>query len=151
MLSLVGAMAEASEEEVDLRYVPDYDVHRILTYCSDDQKESVSNLRAFVESTFAPLSAVETRWLSDQCLCRFLRARNWNLSKAQTMISGSIEWRREYKPWALTSEDVDIELNNPGKLYLGGVDKYLRPIIVMKVRVIYLLRFRAVLSHPQDL
>lgn len=50
------------------------------------------------------------------------------------MIVETLKWRREYKPWAITAEDVDCELNNPGKLYRGGFDKYQRPILIMKPR-----------------
>jgi hypothetical protein len=130
------------DSEVDLRFVPDYDIRNILSYCSEEQKASVEELRKLIEESCGPLSAVETRWLSDACLCRYLRARSWNLTKAQTMLTDSISWRRDYKPWALTTSDVDVELNNPGKLYLGGVDKYARPIIAMKVRVLLLKDLR---------
>ena len=37
----------------------------------------------------------EEEWLDDGCLCRFLRARSFNLEKSREMIMNTIAWRRE--------------------------------------------------------
>ena len=35
---------------------------------------------------------------SDAIICRYLRARNWNIKKAAKMLKDTIKWRAEYKP-----------------------------------------------------
>lgn len=45
--------------------------------------------------------------LADQaCLLRYLRARDWHLQKAETMIRATLQWRREYKPHEIKFDEV---------------------------------------------
>lgn len=37
-------------------------------------------------------------FLSDQSISRYLRARNWNVKKAEKMLEESLIWRMNYKP-----------------------------------------------------
>jgi hypothetical protein len=38
----------------------------------------------------------------------------------------------QYKPHKLTADDVKGELDNKGKMYRNGWDKYQRPVLYMK-------------------
>ncbi len=80
----------------------------------------------------AILNDYEKKWCSDRCLCRYLRARDWDITKSENMIRETLKWRRQYKPHLITAEDVIVELKNDGKMYRNGHDKFGRPVIYMK-------------------
>lgn len=128
--------SKKGEEFPDLRYGPlDYSVSKLATYLSPEQTQKLQEFRDSIPTIWPEtLTGVEELFLSDSTLCRYLRAREWNLGKAQKMIVETLKWRREYKPWAITRADIDGEMNNEGKMYRGGFDKYNRPILIMKVR-----------------
>lgn len=128
--------ADGAETFPDLRFGPlDYSMSKIITYLSPEQTGLLQQFRDSIPTIWPdPLTGVERIFLSDSTLCRYLRARDWNLHKAQKMLVETLKWRKEYKPWAITAADVDAELNNPGKLYRGGFDKHNRPVLIMKVR-----------------
>jgi len=71
-------------------------------------------------------------WVTESTLCRYLRARDWDHDKSFAMITKSLEWRASYQPHKIKAEDVVIELNNQGKMYRNGYDRYGRPVIYMK-------------------
>ncbi len=49
------------------------------------------------------------QWLDDMCLCRYLRARDWDLEKAEVMIRGTLAWREDYKPEEITALDIEAQ------------------------------------------
>ena len=98
-----------------------------------EQKEILDKFREAIEKqTEVPLKQRDRKWLTDMCLCRYLRARNYDLEKSLKLIMGTIVWRREYKPYKIKPEDVEIEMNNNGKMYPHGHDKLGRPILYLK-------------------
>lgn len=124
------------EEFPDLRVGPlDYSLSKIRTYLSPEQTEKLEEFRASIPTIWPEtLTGVEEVFLTDATLCRYLRARDWNIGKASKMLVETLKWRREYKPWAITRQDIDGEMNNGGKMYRGGFDKHNRAILMMKVR-----------------
>jgi hypothetical protein len=132
------AEKELTEKErarlTDLRYIPDYNPHEIRKYLNEEQNAQLDEFRKLVEEAWPDPNALEKKWLTDSTICRFLRARDWKNEKALKMILETLNWRRETKPWALTAADVEIEMNNKGKMYRNGFDKHGRPILWMKVR-----------------
>eukprot|EP00002_Diphylleia_rotans_P041193 TRINITY_DN9960_c0_g1_i1.p1 TRINITY_DN9960_c0_g1~~TRINITY_DN9960_c0_g1_i1.p1 ORF type:complete len:250 (-),score=58.51 TRINITY_DN9960_c0_g1_i1:6-755(-) len=73
-------------------------------------------------------------WCDDMCKLRYLRARQYNVDKAEAMLRETLKWREEYKPHLITVEDIFVEINNPGKMYVNGKDKLGRPVVYMKPR-----------------
>ena len=69
---------------------------------------------------------------TDVCLVRYLRARQWNVDKAEKMLRETIKWRAEFRPDCITAEEIRVELENEGKMYVFGKDKSHRPVIVMR-------------------
>lgn len=69
------------------------------------------------------LSERSSQYASDACLRRYLRARNWNLKKAEKMLRESLEWRETYKP-------QEISWVSTGINYLH-VSDFLLPYISM--------------------
>jgi hypothetical protein len=43
-------------------------------------------------------------WCTDACLVRYLRARNWDLAKAESMIRETIKWRTSVRPQDFSCE-----------------------------------------------
>jgi hypothetical protein len=78
------------------------------------------------------LTDYERKWCNDRCLCRYLRARDWELPKSLNMLRETLKWRRSYKPHLIAAKDILVELKNDGKMYRMGKDKQGRPIIYMK-------------------
>jgi len=96
-------------------------------------EDEITILNEFREAIKEDIADEEERaWLDDNCLCRYLRARNWELEKSLEMIRKTLEWRREYKPHKIVAKDIEIELKNDGKMYRHGFDKHGQPIVYMK-------------------
>ncbi|KXS13266.1 CRAL/TRIO domain-containing protein, partial [Gonapodya prolifera JEL478] len=67
------------------------------------------------------------------CLLRYLRARNFDVTKAAAMLSATLKWRfGTYKPHTVTKEEVEQE--SGGNNYVSGFDKHARPIMYLKKR-----------------
>jgi hypothetical protein len=64
-------------------------------------------------------------------LIRYLKARDWNIEKAEKMLLNTLQWRKDFKPHKILASDIADEALT-GKLYLFGKDKYDRPIIYMR-------------------
>ena len=71
------------------------------------------------------------RFCSDSTLCRYLRARQWNLKRALKMLVSSLRWRRATRPESITWEDIAAE-GASGKQYIAGRDKQGRNVLVMR-------------------
>ena len=71
------------------------------------------------------------RFANDACLCRYLRARAWNLKKALKMFSATARWRARTRPERIRWRDVAAE-GATGKQYLAGTDKEGRNVLVMR-------------------
>ncbi len=54
----------------------------------------VNELRAAI----GPLTGHANVYATDACLKRYLRARNWNIKKAEKMLRDSLHWRSVFKP-----------------------------------------------------
>mmetsp|Transcript_27958 Transcript_27958/g.71129 ORF Transcript_27958/g.71129 Transcript_27958/m.71129 type:complete len:280 (-) Transcript_27958:349-1188(-) len=77
------------------------------------------------------LTKSERHFLSDSCFLRYLRARNWKVEKAAKKLEKTLAWRREYGVYDLHPTDL-AEVQEHGKLYRHGGDKYGRPALVMR-------------------
>ncbi|KAL8225542.1 hypothetical protein R6Q57_018099 [Mikania cordata] len=75
-----------------------------------------------------------SRCLCDQSISRYLRARNWNIKKAEKMLEASLIWRMNYKPEEIRWEHVAAEAET-GKLYRSSfMDTQGRSVLVMRPR-----------------
>ncbi|CAL0306699.1 unnamed protein product [Lupinus luteus] len=63
---------------------------------------------------------------SDVILLKFLRARDFKVKEAFTMISNTIQWRKEFKIDELVEENLDSELEKV--VYMHGFDKEGHPV-----------------------
>ncbi|ODM91709.1 SEC14-like protein 4 [Orchesella cincta] len=69
---------------------------------------------------------------SDFYLIRWLRARNWDIPAAKTMLFDNLKWRKENKIKSILQEDwSDLEQDFPASF--STTDKMSRPIITMEM------------------
>lgn len=63
-------------------------------------------------AALGPLTGKAEQYANDACLKRYLRARNWNLKKAEKMMRDSLAWRENYKPeeirWVRSLNSVEV-------------------------------------------
>jgi len=76
------------------------------------------------------LTPKERKFCDEACLLRYLRARDWDISKANKMLRDTLQWREDFKPELISAETLTQEASS-GKMYRRGVDKFGRPIIYM--------------------
>eukprot|EP00850_Spirogloea_muscicola_P018964 SM000180S03489 [mRNA] locus=s180:36955:38891:- [translate_table: standard] len=100
-------------------------VDELLTPEEDAAK--VRELRA----TLGPLDEKQTIYCTDGCLRRYLKARNWNVKKAEKMLRDTLKWRQKYKPEEIKWEDVAHE-GETAKLYKADfLDRKGHSVLVM--------------------
>ncbi|KAL2643750.1 hypothetical protein R1flu_011337 [Riccia fluitans] len=93
-----------------------------------EEQAKVKELR----SILGPLSGRSLLYCTDDCLARFLRARSWNIKKAEKMLKEALKWRASYKPEEIKWDDVMKETET-GKVYRANFrDKCGRSVIVMR-------------------
>ena len=71
------------------------------------------NTAAAADPTLLGTAALR-RFANDATLCRYLRARQWNLAKAMKMLVASLQWRATSKPEDITWADIAQEAGQPG-------------------------------------
>jgi hypothetical protein len=73
-----------------------------------------------------PLTDSERRWLTRECLLRYLRATKWKEHESEKRLIETLLWRRDFGVEGLTPEHISPE-NETGKQVLIGYDKLGRP------------------------
>ncbi|BEJ11431.1 hypothetical protein CspHIS471_0108530 [Cutaneotrichosporon sp. HIS471] len=101
-----------------------------------EQEDMVEELKEYTATILLPEDDAyhpwEKRFLEDVGTHhRYMRAAKWRMDDAKKRIKGTMEWRREFKPDLITTEEV-AETAGTGKLLLNGLDKDSRPIIYMR-------------------
>ena len=66
-----------------------------LGLSSDEKERRKQELKKEVEESAEKLVP---GWLTETILIKYLRARQWNVVKAATMLKNSVEWRSKAKP-----------------------------------------------------
>ncbi|KAL0547421.1 hypothetical protein IC582_017355 [Cucumis melo] len=89
------------------------------------EKQKVAIMRAFVEKEDSSAKDVD-----DFMIRRFLRARDLDIEKASAMFLKYLSWRRSAIPNGFISpSEISTNLSH-NKLFMQGVDKKGRPIVV---------------------
>jgi len=81
------------------------------------------------------LTTEEKAWLTKECILRYCRACNWNVTDTITRLENSISWRREFgisggKFQTLKQQLVAPE-NETGKQLIFGFDRECRPCLFL--------------------
>jgi len=116
----------------------DKSIH-LLTYEPNNEQSILINelkIKLQEESSLYKSSSHLQEWCTDNCILRFLIARNYDILKSYDMINGAMKWRSERKP-----HEIDIEKHEKwdktirnegktGKIYIPGEDKWGRPVVI---------------------
>ncbi|KAK9843107.1 hypothetical protein WJX74_007090 [Apatococcus lobatus] len=100
---------------------------------SHDEQKAILSLRACVDQRLKGDPALQL-WCTDLTLIRYLRARSWDVNKANQMLHKTLDWRSSYKPHEITWAEVSEEATT-GKLFrMHTLDREGRPVLVMRPR-----------------
>ncbi|KAI8621189.1 CRAL-TRIO domain-containing protein [Chytriomyces sp. MP71] len=83
---------------------------------------------AFGTLTGVPLQG-EREWATetDDTAVRYLKACKFDIEKAHSMLTKSLQWRREFRPTEIKPEDIESE-SETGKAFWSGHDRQGRAI-----------------------
>ncbi|XP_078432520.1 uncharacterized protein LOC144704132 [Wolffia australiana] len=85
-----------------------------------------------IRKLLGPLPDKSSIYCSDECIARYLVARNWNVKKALKMLRETLAWRLHYKPEEIRWEDI-AEEGETGKIYRTSLkDRHGRSILVLR-------------------
>jgi hypothetical protein len=79
-----------------------------------------------------PADSPAARYCTDACLCRYLRARAWDVGKAAKLLDASLHWRAAVGVDALRFEEVAPEAETGKMLRLPCRDSHGRPVLLMR-------------------
>eukprot|EP01137_Pigoraptor_chileana_P016618 Opistho-2@73643 len=126
MLRASPEQGHSTEMAHPIPFVPNYTL-------DEKHKHNLDELRKRVFAN-TKLTKRERLFCEDACLVRYLRARDWDVNKAEELIHGSLKWRREYKPEHIDPATLEHE-SSSGKLYRYGFDKQGRPVFCMRPKL----------------
>ncbi|KAM9999849.1 hypothetical protein ACTFIZ_008306 [Dictyostelium cf. discoideum] len=89
-------------------------------------------LEAFkeIKSNFSDLTdPTDIAFCTDMCFLRYLRARNYIVSKSEKMLRDTLEWRKKFRPQDIQLGGDIREIGSAGCVYVNKRDKKGRPII----------------------
>ena len=118
----------------------DATIHLCTKAPTAEEVASIVALRDHLRSHSKHYAEFE-QWLEDDMLQRFLIARQYNLQKTAKMLEQAMEWRASRNPQRffprVSAEDearFEHEMAT-GKIYISGIDKWGRAVIVFNNQV----------------
>jgi len=108
-------------------------VFNILDQLTSKEREIFDKLRKNIDKDLK--DDLQREFANDICLVRYLRARDYDITKSEPLLRDSLKWRFEvYKPHLISPDEV-AEEGSTGKNYVSSCkDKLGRPILYMKPR-----------------
>jgi len=107
---------------------------RVIALKEERERDLVKSFSERLQSR-APDEDSEGLYDDAGALIRYLRARQWDLDKAEAMIRNTARWRKAFglkRLRAGAETDLVERENATGKVYLRGYDLHSRPILYMK-------------------
>lgn len=96
----------------------------------EDRECRIAELRDLVCEKASDLEL--TSWLTETVFVKYLRARQWNVKKANIMLQNSLEWRNKNRPESIGWKEVEDDCRC-GKMYRTKIsDRERRPCILMR-------------------
>jgi hypothetical protein len=91
-----------------------------------------TQLREALRLDALPPASPAARYCTDACLCRYLRARAWDVAKATKMLDASLHWRSAVAIEALRFQEVAPEAATGKMQRLDCADRAGRPVLLMR-------------------
>ena len=105
-----------------------------LCACADATTLPALQLREALKLSSLPADSPVARFCTAACLCRYLRARGWDVVKAKKMLDATLTWRVSSGVDALRFADVAAEATTGKMTRLGCRDRKGRPVLLMRPR-----------------
>ncbi|KAF7039810.1 hypothetical protein CFC21_049756 [Triticum aestivum] len=103
---------------------------KALSLSLERQQEKINEVRGLLGS----LTEEMPSFLSDATIRRFLRARNWSMEQATKGLKETVKWRREYRPDAISWEDLAEMENEARRTHVADyLDKNGRSVLVVNL------------------
>jgi len=118
-----GEIDNSKSNEDFIKSFPNFDPFKDL---NEKQMEAFQEIKSNVLADYN--DSEDIAFLTDMCFLRYLRARNYNVSKSEAMLRNSLEWKKKNRPQDIRLNDIR-EIANAGCLYVNNRDKKGRPII----------------------
>lgn len=121
-------------DDIKNKYNPTRDVYTIV-----NEQANEHQLRLLNDTERQKLDQLTQRLQADYAhdvkdkptLVRFLKARKWDVDKAENMFRHRMKWINDYQPHKITENDVR-ECCEAGKAFFYGRDKLGRPILIIR-------------------
>ncbi|KAK7321753.1 hypothetical protein VNO77_32662 [Canavalia gladiata] len=99
---------------------------------SPQQDQDTESKIKELKGAIGPLSGRNLMYCTDDCLKRYLEARNWNVDKSKKMLEDTLRWRSTYKPEEIRWHEVAME-GETGKLYRASFhDRQGRTVLILR-------------------
>ncbi|KAG4160764.1 hypothetical protein ERO13_D01G019000v2 [Gossypium hirsutum] len=128
-------LKQTQEEEEEMEF-KDCENHSQQAQQQEEEKEKIEIGDEIIRSKIGIMRALAERddpsvkEVDDFMIRRFLRARDLDIEKANTMLLKYLSWRRTFLPKGFVSESEISNQLADNKLCMQGVDKQGRPIVV---------------------
>ncbi|KAJ3271696.1 hypothetical protein HDU76_011005, partial [Blyttiomyces sp. JEL0837] len=113
-----------------ITFPPGYPLHTLDEDGLRMHKEFKERLPSIFESLNGVPLKGEKEWADDACLVRYLKATHFKFEESVDRLQKTLQWRREYRPTEITSEEIEPEATT-GKQFYTGFDKQGRPILFL--------------------
>ncbi|XP_057469715.1 phosphatidylinositol transfer protein PDR16 [Actinidia eriantha] len=85
-----------------------------------------------LKAALGPLSGRSLKYCTDECLKRYLDARNGNVGKSKKMLEATLTWRSTYKPDEIHWKEVAVE-GETGKAFRANFhDRHGRTVLILR-------------------
>ncbi|GFY86158.1 Sec14p-like phosphatidylinositol transfer family protein [Actinidia rufa] len=101
----------------------------------DDQENDELKHEAKInelKAALGQLSGRSLKYCTDECLKRYLDARNGNVGKSKKMLEETLKWRSTYKPGEIHWKEVAVE-GETGKVFRANFhDRHGRTVLILR-------------------
>lgn len=103
-------------------------VKNVRDTLTQDQNETLNKFITKLEEE--GLTPKDRKFCDENCLVRYLKARDFELTKAHKLLRGTLQWRNAFKVDQIAAEHL-TEQACTGKLFRRGHDTFGRPVVYM--------------------
>eukprot|EP01063_Lacrimia_lanifica_P037647 TRINITY_DN779_c0_g1_i12.p1 TRINITY_DN779_c0_g1~~TRINITY_DN779_c0_g1_i12.p1 ORF type:complete len:275 (+),score=112.61 TRINITY_DN779_c0_g1_i12:55-879(+) len=103
----------------------------LIDQLKPEEQAAFKTLKLEIEHKWTHLNSKQKLWLTDECLCRYLRARKYDVLLAKNMIAETLDFRSDKKPHRIKWQAVEkfgSHLSN----YFHMTDKVGHPVCYLR-------------------